>query len=76
MTTPPILEEIRKVRHEISSEIGHDPKRLREYYTIIQNSVRSRTINLADQGPYGQTKHRTEVADQSIPDGGSSPANR
>lgn len=76
MTTPPILEEVRRVRHEISAEIGHDPKRLREYYATIQNSVRSRTINLADQGPYGRTKHCIEVAEQPIPDGGSTPAAR
>jgi hypothetical protein len=76
MTTPPILEEVRRVRHEISAEVGHDPKRLREYYASIQNSLRSRTINLADQGPYGRTKHCIEVADQPLPDGDSTAATR
>lgn len=76
MTTPLILEEVRRVRHEISAEIGHDPKRLRDYYATIQNSVRSRTINLADQGPYGRTKHYTEVADHPLPEGSSSSATR
>jgi hypothetical protein len=38
--------------------------------------VRSRTINLADQGPYGRTKHCIEVADQPLSEGGSSAATR
>jgi len=65
MITPPILEEIRRVRHEISEEVGHDPKRLREYYSKIQKSVRSRTINLADQGPYGRNRVAAAIADGS-----------
>ena len=76
MTTPPILEEVRRVRHEISAEIGHDPKRIREYYSALQSSVRSRTVNLANQGVAGRTKHCIEVADQPLPDGGSTPATR
>ncbi len=76
MITPPILEEIRRVRHEISEEVGHDTKRLREYYAKIQKSVRSRTINLADLGPYGRTKDCTEADDQSTSDGSSIPSAR
>lgn len=76
MTTPPILEESRRVRHEISAEIGHDPKRIREYYAALQSSVKSRTVNLADQGVAGRTKHCTEVGDQTLSDGSSSPATR
>lgn len=76
MTTPPILEEVRRVRREISAEIGHDPKRIRGYYAALQASVRSRTINLADQGVAGRTKHCIEVADQPRPDGNPTPATR
>jgi len=76
MTTPPILEEIRRVRHAISAEIGHDPKRILEYYAALQDSVKSRTVNLADQGVAGRTKHCIEVADQPLPDGGSTAATR
>lgn len=76
MTTPPILEEVRRVRHEISAEIGHDPKRIREYYAALQSSVKSRTVNLADQGVGGRTKHCIEVDDESLPDGGTTPATR
>lgn len=70
-STPLILEEVRRVRHEISAEVGHDPKRLREYYAAIQASVRSRTVNLADQGSYGRTKHVIDVAEESLPNGTS-----
>jgi len=30
------LERIRRVRHEISEEFGHDPRRLVEYYIELQ----------------------------------------
>ncbi len=73
MTSPSILEELRRVRHEISNEIGHDPKRLLEYYASLQESVRFRTINLADQGPYGRTKHAIAANDPSATDSDSSP---
>ncbi len=68
MTTPPILQEIRRVRHAISAEIGHDPKRIGEYYAALQSLVRSRTVNLADQGVGGRTKQCIEVANQPLPD--------
>ena len=55
--TPPILEEIRRVRHEISAEIGHDPRRIVEYYAELQRSVRARTVNLSGERP---TEHATE----------------
>ena len=76
MTTPTILQEVRRVRHEISAEIDHDSARIREYYAALQVSVKSRTINLADQGVGGRTKHCIEIADRPIPDGGSTPATR
>jgi len=76
MTTPPILEEIRRVRHAISAEIGHDPAKIVDYFAAIQKQHADRVINLADQGPYGRTKHCIEVADEPLPDGGSTPATR
>lgn len=74
MNTPPILEEIRRVRHAISAEIGHDPAKIVDYFASIQKRHANRVINLADQGPYGRTKHCIEVADQTLPDVGSSAA--
>ena len=45
MTTRPILEEIRRVRHAISEEIGHDPHRITDYYAGIQADLKDRIVN-------------------------------
>ena len=42
------LAQIRRVRHEISEEFGHDPNRLVEYYIKLQNSHADR---LLETGP-------------------------
>ena len=76
MTTPPILDEIRRVRHEMSAEIDHDAGRIVEYFASIQKRNAGRVVNLADQGPFGRTKHCTEVAEPLVPDGDSTPAIR
>ncbi len=76
MTKQNILEEIRRVRHAMSAEIGHDPNKIVDYFASIQKRNAHRIVNLADQGPLGRTKHCIEVADQPIPDGGSSAATR
>lgn len=76
MTTPPILEEIRRVRHAISAEIAHDPARIVDYFASIQNRYADRVINLADQGPYGRTKHCTEADGRPCSDGSSTPSAR
>jgi hypothetical protein len=38
------LERIRRVRHEISQECGHDPRRLVEYYMELQKAHADRLI--------------------------------
>jgi hypothetical protein len=38
----PVVERIRKVRHQISGECGHDPRRLAEYYMKLQEQNRRR----------------------------------
>ena len=48
------LEEIRRVRHEISSELGHDPRRLLEYYRELEAAYAERLIHAAEgtvEGP-------------------------
>ena len=39
MTTDPEIERIRAVRHRISEECGHDPKRLIQYYRRISREL-------------------------------------
>ena len=38
------LERIRRVRHEISKEHGHDPRRLVEYYMRLQEAHKERLV--------------------------------
>lgn len=76
MTTPPILDEIRRVRHTMSAEIKHDASRIVEYFAAIQRRNVRRVVNLADQGPYGRTKDCTEADDQLQSDGSSTPSAR
>jgi len=74
--TPPILDEIRRVRHAMSVEIQHDPQRIVEYFSAIQRDLADRVINLADQGPQGRTKPTTDGSPETNPEIGSSPSLR
>ena len=47
--TPPILEEIRRVRHEMSAEWGHDRQRIVEYFAKLQQEIQGRIINFGAQ---------------------------
>jgi len=40
----PTLDRIRRVRHEISAECGHDPHKLVEYYIGLQEQHRDRLV--------------------------------
>ena len=40
MKPDPIIDEIRRVRHQISAECGHDPKRLLEYYLELERKLK------------------------------------
>ena len=42
------LEEIRRVRHEISNEIGHDPLRLLEYYRRLEAAYEDRLTHAGE----------------------------
>jgi hypothetical protein len=35
----PTIDRIRQVRHEISAEFGHDPKRLIAYYARLEKDL-------------------------------------
>lgn len=38
------LDEVRRVRHEISAEIRHDPKRLLEYFRPLEAEYADRLV--------------------------------
>jgi citrate synthase len=35
----PTLDRIREVRHQISAEFGHDPRRLLDYYAELEKEL-------------------------------------
>jgi len=55
MKPDPIIDEIRRVRHELSAEIGHDPRRLREFYAAIQDECGDRLLDRAEARKAKQT---------------------
>ena len=44
MEDDPIIDDIRRVRHRISEECGHDPKTLVEYFIKLQERHKDRLI--------------------------------
>jgi hypothetical protein len=46
MTPDPPIDEIRRIRHEISANCAHDAKRLVAYYQHLQKSYASKIVNL------------------------------
>ncbi len=44
-TTDPALDELRKIRHDISRECGHDPDKLVDRYIELQKRHKDRLIN-------------------------------
>lgn len=44
----PLIERIRKVRHQISKEYNHDPKRLVEHYIELEKRHKERFFDIAE----------------------------
>jgi len=55
MQNDPTLDRIRRVRHEISAEFGHDPYKLVEYYIGLQEQHRDRLVGVHDQVTTGKS---------------------
>jgi hypothetical protein len=43
----PVIDEIREIRHRISEQCGHDPRRLLDYYLAVQERYRDRLVTTA-----------------------------
>ncbi|MGD0090040.1 MAG: hypothetical protein ABSE73_08975 [Planctomycetota bacterium] len=39
MQPDPLIDDVRKVRHEISAKYGHDPRRLIQHYLDLQREL-------------------------------------
>jgi hypothetical protein len=50
-STDPTIDEIRAVRHRISEQFGHDPKKLVEHYMNLQERHRDRLVRPTDRPP-------------------------
>lgn len=57
MSTPPILEELRRVRHRISEAIGHDPRKIVEYYAALRQS---NDANIVIENTESASKEKTD----------------
>jgi hypothetical protein len=40
----PTIDRIRQVRHEISAEFGHDPKRLVDFFANLEKDLEGRFV--------------------------------
>ncbi len=50
----PTIERIRKARHQISEEHGHDPQRLVEYYVELQKKYERQLLDNPDENDAGR----------------------
>ena len=48
MKNDPTIDQIRKIRTQISERFDHDPKKLIEYYIQFQKKYRNRLTNLSE----------------------------
>lgn len=51
MSSDPVIDEIRRIRHEISAEHDHDPKKMVAYYAEIKKRYADRVVGLEDLEP-------------------------
>ena len=76
MKSDPTIDEIRRVRHEMSTEYGHDPRRILEYFASIQARVKDRLANHGEPGPLAGSSRSTGPAEHTEPHSESTPAAR
>ncbi len=55
------IDEIRKIRHQISQRFNNDPKKVIEYYIQLQKKYRNRLINLAEMTEKDVPEKLTQV---------------
>ncbi len=48
MTSDPTINEIRRIRHEVSAECSHDPRNMLAFYSQIQSRVKARLVNYGE----------------------------
>ena len=43
------IAQIREIRHQISQQFNHDPKKIIEYYIALQKKFQYRLLNIMDR---------------------------
>ncbi len=76
MTKLSVLDELRRVRHEVSGKIGHDPHQIVQYYADLQKSLGGRVVNFGDDSQASQAKDCPGAVGNAIPDGQSTPTSQ
>lgn len=57
------IDEIRRIRHEISARHGHDLRKIAEYYRNLEKEFReSGRFKFADEQPHGESAANTRDA--------------
>ena len=65
MTKPSIYSEIRRVRHEMSAEINHDPRKIVAYYAEIQAELSERLVDHSNERNSDGSTHPAEPSSAS-----------
>ena len=58
MTSDPVIDAIREVRHRISASVDHDPKRLVAYYRELQQRHAERIVSSKHVRPADDASRR------------------
>jgi len=56
----PVIDEIREVRHQISEDLGHDPKRLVDHYMKLQECHKERLLPTRESGEVARSQRLQE----------------
>lgn len=57
MKDDPAIDAVREARHRISESVGHDPRKLIEYYCQLQERHRDRLISETKPQPKAEDEH-------------------
>ena len=61
MKPDPTIDAVRKARHEISALVGHDPRKLLEYYRKRQTRYSEEQLRRLEEPGQGQQGTVTEA---------------
>lgn len=56
MTADPTIDAIRKIRHQISASVDHDPRKLVQHYRKLQERHRNRVVSRDVEEPNPKNK--------------------